>query len=362
MGTCSLGIVQIHPTRLCNLQCLHCYTESGPEARGWLTAQACEEALASARQLGFQYVSISGGEPLLWRDLVPLLRGAKGLGYVTSLTTNGTLLRDRLVESLAPHVDRVAISVDGPPQAHDELRGAGAFTRLEAGMAALRRAGVPFGLVFTLTQYNCHHFDWLLAFAADNGAMSIQVHPLEMAGRARATLDGAAPSMSELLMSLWNLARLGRCEPYAGVKLRFDATTVAAIRAEVEGLFTCTGPECAPQVLSPLIIEPSGRIVPLVYGMPQSLELGRLGDGDLQALVRRWFSERLGGFTALCRQALATLASMPPHQLVNWPALVHACAEEQRCPVGIQSSPRPRPPSPSRQEHASLPSAEPGGR
>jgi hypothetical protein len=140
----------------------------------------------------------------------------------------------------------------------------------------------------------------------------------------------AAPSEDEILASLWNLARLGRSERYSNLRLRFDATTVAAARAEVESLLTCTEPSTAPQVLNPLIIEPSGRIVPLVFGMPRSLELGQLGDGSLETLTRQWYSERLGGFVALCRRALDAVASMAPDRLINWPALVRACAEEQQ--------------------------------
>lgn len=56
-------IVQVHPTRLCNLRCLHCYSASGPEVRGELEVGFLCDALAGASALGYTAMTLSGGEP-----------------------------------------------------------------------------------------------------------------------------------------------------------------------------------------------------------------------------------------------------------------------------------------------------------
>jgi len=54
-------LVQIQPTRRCNLRCQHCYSQSGPEQREDLQYQPLETFLVQARDLGYNYVGVSGG-------------------------------------------------------------------------------------------------------------------------------------------------------------------------------------------------------------------------------------------------------------------------------------------------------------
>ena len=54
------GILQIHPTRRCNLRCLHCYSSSGPEEHEELAADLVAGAIEDAARLGFTVVSGRG--------------------------------------------------------------------------------------------------------------------------------------------------------------------------------------------------------------------------------------------------------------------------------------------------------------
>src|SRR5207247_6122164 len=85
-------IVQVHPPLTGNLRCTHCYSASGPNLRGELDLGLLKTALTDAAALGYQAVAVSGGEPLAYRSLVPLLEHARGIGLRTLVTTNGTLL------------------------------------------------------------------------------------------------------------------------------------------------------------------------------------------------------------------------------------------------------------------------------
>ena len=182
-------ILQVHPTLLCNLLCEHCYSSSGPSVRVELDLETVCSAVSDARELGFDVLSVSGGEPFLYRGLPELLAHARSLGMQTTVTTNGTVLTPARLDGVEGLLDGMAISVDGPPDVHDELRGAtGAFDRMSDGLARVRERGIPFGIIHTLTARSWPHLPWVATFAAHNGAALLQVHPLELTGRAASQL------------------------------------------------------------------------------------------------------------------------------------------------------------------------------
>ncbi|HEX5263022.1 MAG TPA: radical SAM protein, partial [Phenylobacterium sp.] len=117
----AIKVVQIHPTLRCNLRCQHCYSTSGPELTGGLAIEDLERLLGEIAAEGFNAVSVSGGEPLMYEPLPRLLRSAGALGLVTSVTTNGLLLTHRRLAEIAPHVGLLAVSVDGEPESHNRL-------------------------------------------------------------------------------------------------------------------------------------------------------------------------------------------------------------------------------------------------
>ena len=103
----------------CNLACAHC----GVSNRGLpdLTWQEVRTGLATLRGMGIRLLYIEGGEPTLWRDgeyrLPDLVRLARRLGFVfIALYTNGTM-------GIPPDVDVVFVSLDGPREVNDAIRG-----------------------------------------------------------------------------------------------------------------------------------------------------------------------------------------------------------------------------------------------
>src|SRR5262245_37304000 len=97
-------IVQFHPTRRCNLRCLHCYSMSSPDEPDVLMLETLADAITDAHSQGYSVAGFSGGEPILYRDLVQLLRLSKDLGMRTTVTSNGMLLTKSRLEKLAGYV------------------------------------------------------------------------------------------------------------------------------------------------------------------------------------------------------------------------------------------------------------------
>ena len=90
-ATGAYPVLQLHPTRRCNLACAHCYTSSGPSVREALDPELARAAVVAAAALGYRQLAVSGGEPLLYPALPGVLAAARAGGLVTTLTTNGLL-------------------------------------------------------------------------------------------------------------------------------------------------------------------------------------------------------------------------------------------------------------------------------
>ncbi|BBO82271.1 radical SAM protein [Desulfosarcina ovata] len=113
-----MRVIEIHPTHRCNLKCLHCYSAGHSNSAEDLIPEDIEGFFREAAELGYNFVGVSGGEPLLWDGLYAFLHDVRELGFSTAITTNGTLIDESSVKQLRDHVGLVSVSVDGPPEQH----------------------------------------------------------------------------------------------------------------------------------------------------------------------------------------------------------------------------------------------------
>ena len=302
-------VVQLHPTRRCNLRCRHCYSGSGPEVREALALPLLIDALADLRDEGYSVVSLSGGEPLLYGELFDLLAGAKRLGLKTTLTSNGMLLTRDKLGRLKDDLDLLAISLDGRPESHNRMRAhARAFDVMHSRLDALRDSGIPFGFIFTLTQHNLDELEWVMRYAKEQGASLLQIHPLESIGRAAAEMDHAVPDGIEATMTFLEAARLQQ-QTGDGLRLQIDLSHRQSLRqnpakfyaddARLEDAWSKDVPLST--LISPLVVESDGTVVPLQYGFSRDYSLGSLHDARLAVLAARWKAQTLPRFRELCR-------------------------------------------------------------
>jgi MoaA/NifB/PqqE/SkfB family radical SAM enzyme len=322
-------VLQVHPTRLCNIACAHCYSSSGPNVREELPLELLATCLEDAAQLGYRQLAVSGGEPLLYRPLAELLARARDLEMVTTMTSNGMLATAARWAPVAPFLDVVAISIDGRPSEHDAIRcRQGAFARTVANLEVVRRSGVPFGFIFTHTQHNVDSVEFVVRLAAENGARSVQVHPLTLHGRAAKTLSTARPDAVELLTALIEASRLGR---ELGVVVHVDAVTVDQL-VEYRGHFVPETPvEELVDVAPTLVVDADGSVVPLTHEVSESLRLGSLKDERLTSLARNWLRAGQGDvLAAACERTWAELAKLVPPMAAYWYDEVAARTKNRR--------------------------------
>ena len=176
-------------TRRCNLECIHCYASASP--RDFAKELSTDQALATLddmKQAGVLHIIFSGGEPTMREDLDILAGRAKELGFMTSLSSNGTLIGDKQADMIKNvGFDYVGISLDGMKEAHDEVRGAvGSFDSAVAGLFRLKERKIRCGARFTLTKKNIVDLPKMFRFVEDNDINKLYLSHLVYSGRGSA--------------------------------------------------------------------------------------------------------------------------------------------------------------------------------
>jgi MoaA/NifB/PqqE/SkfB family radical SAM enzyme len=111
-------------THACNFRCLMCAFGRGTKPEGELETEEIFDIIRQYREMGLEYCTFSGGEPLLRKDLVQLVAEAKRCGFPNiQVTTNGSLLTEkRARELLDAGMNRISVSIDGYGETHEVQR------------------------------------------------------------------------------------------------------------------------------------------------------------------------------------------------------------------------------------------------
>jgi MoaA/NifB/PqqE/SkfB family radical SAM enzyme len=159
----------VETTHRCNLACAFCdKAEADAPIMATDRALALLDDLASAGTLS---VCFDGGEPLTHPAFGDLVRRAKSHGMRVAVSTNGTLIADRLDDLAA--VDVLKVSLDGPPDVHDLGRAPGSYARTLAGARAARARGLEVALRMVLAAHNTAHWPHVLETAEALGASAL---------------------------------------------------------------------------------------------------------------------------------------------------------------------------------------------
>ncbi len=178
--------VLIEVTRRCNLRCLHCYARSGDTGSEEMETEEMKSLLEDLVDSGVNYFVISGGEPLVRKDLFELLEHVARLGAEASLLTNATLIdRERAARLRDLGVLKVEANLDSArPEVYDRFRGVpGAFEMTVRGVRALVEEGVPTRLNVTVTRMNVGELEDIVEAAVELGVREVAFVELKPSGR-----------------------------------------------------------------------------------------------------------------------------------------------------------------------------------
>jgi len=305
-------IVSWNLTRLCNLACGHCYLDAvqrRSEATDELGTGEALDVLGQLAELapGAMLV-LTGGEPLMRKDLPELVRRSAQLGLMPVIGSNGIMLDGKRAAGLrALGAAGVGISLDAATAGfHDRLRGLpGAWEGARRGMQAAREAGQALLVQTTLFEENRHELAAIADIAESAGAMALNFFFLVCVGRGVTQTDLTPAQYEETLSGIArlqcerpNLMIRARCAPYLrrllGLRGRDSAAGYAAwssaclagrsyLRITPQGLVT----PCPyiPQVLGDVTATPLREIWerhPLLTRLRTELPMGKCGACDFR--------------------------------------------------------------------------------
>lgn len=163
--------VAILLTFACNLRCPYCDFPAR-KARP-MTREQLLGLVGSLARAGTVRYSLSGGEPMLREELGDVLREIRRLGGISSVTTNATLVHERLELLDAAHY--VLTTIEGDEAVHDRIRGNGMYRRTVEGLDLIKKTypRIKLGLITALNKRNVHAVDATLELAR---ALGCRVH------------------------------------------------------------------------------------------------------------------------------------------------------------------------------------------
>lgn len=173
-------------TRRCNLKCLHCYAHArNIPFDNELTTMEGKKLIDDLAGFGVPVLLISGGEPLVRKDLPELAAYAVEKGMRAVISTNGTLITAQMANTLKKiGLSYVGISLDGMEEINDSFRGVkGAFRSALKGIENCKKAGIKVGLRFTINKINVDEIPDLFKLIEENDIPRICFYHLVYAGR-----------------------------------------------------------------------------------------------------------------------------------------------------------------------------------
>ena len=193
--TSTLRLIAWEVTRRCNLSCVHCRAAAENHVyKNELDTTACFSLLEQIKQVGEPIIILTGGEPLLRKDIFDIASHGTKIGLRMVMAPNGTLItREKAVKMKESGIKRISISLDGSTkQSHDRFRGVdGAFNGAMNGIKMAKTAGIPFQINTTITKTNLKEIPKILSLAEDLGAVAHHIFLLVPTGRGKYIVDQA---------------------------------------------------------------------------------------------------------------------------------------------------------------------------
>lgn len=273
-------------TNACNSRCRHCYNHGGQNGQrnclgAEMSADECREMLTALREAGVFRIVFSGGEPLVRKDILELIRTARGLGFQVVLYTNGLAVDEECANSLSKlGLVSVAVSAYGARAAtHDGITGIrGSFDKSMNALRLLTERGVHTVMKCVALHSNVAELDALRELGgkvAEHTLVNYVFYPgLDGGGE----INGQMMRMSEIVA----LSMDPRSELHA------EKSSRQLCRYEPGRDHVCT------RVLRSLYVNPQGDVFPCIAipcsggkwrDVVRSMEQGRI---DMPDVLKYW--------------------------------------------------------------------------
>ncbi len=302
-------------TNRCNLRCKHCYQNSDKSALA--DELTLDEKFAVIDQMGAAYMpmlALSGGEPTMSDDLLPIIRRAKQYKMHTTIATNGTTMTEKLAgDLLEAGLRYVEISLDSTdPARHDAFRGVPGMWEKSVRGAKIVAAteGLRLGIAMCVHRGNYAEVRDMIEFAISVGAGCFAHFNFIPVGRGLEMVSGdITPTQREELLGLLNeymqsgrigilstAPQLGRvCLMGAPIDTGRTACSHAGSGSGVKARVVAKYLGGCGAGRTYVCIEPNGDVTPCVY-LPHRV-MGNLREGNIVDIFRNGYYDLLNDRT-----------------------------------------------------------------
>lgn len=150
----------------CNSRCEYCdyWKTSWPE----LGTDGAITVIKRIAGSGAKMLDLSGGEPTLRNDIGDLVVLSHDLGLFTTMNTNGLAMRNDMMSKFRAGLEAVTISLDGPEEVHDKVRGIpGGYKKALQSINEYRKSGIRTGISTVLSMQNRGKLHAMLSDVSD---------------------------------------------------------------------------------------------------------------------------------------------------------------------------------------------------
>lgn len=158
--------VYLNVTYRCPNACVYCnYPNLTKGKDKELTTEQTLTLIDEMAEAGTKKLQITGGEPFLRQDLGAIVSHAKQRGIFVGISASGPYIAKRVDE--VKDVDIIFISLDGPEEVHDSIRGKGSYSRATEAIDALQEAGIKVWTTMVVNKRNRDSIDYVIEHAKD---------------------------------------------------------------------------------------------------------------------------------------------------------------------------------------------------
>ena len=211
-------------TGRCNLNCIHCYANMYRSERELSTTEVLK-IVKDATDAGVEHIHYTGGEPLLRRDMIQILKETIDLGLYATLFTNLTIINQDIARELSRLGIVIYTSLDGHNrELYEAHRGRGTWDRFLKGFNLIKEEGLHIHVNISITEINWNYVGSIISKAIEIGAESVSIIPAMPSGNAMRNnvyvkpehfikaLEDANAKAKELGITIWVW-----CAPFVGV-------------------------------------------------------------------------------------------------------------------------------------------------
>ncbi|MEM3405954.1 MAG: radical SAM protein [Candidatus Pacearchaeota archaeon] len=170
-------------TTKCNLNCKHCLINYKPKKE--LSTKECFLVIDLLKKLGCKQINFTGGEALIKKNFLKILKYSYERGIVNNLFTNGTQINSKNIIFLKKYINYIGVSIEGMKEENDFIRGKNSYNKVKRTLVLLNKEKIPFGIYMTLNKKNILNLKKILKKIVKYNPKNISLNELVFRGKAK---------------------------------------------------------------------------------------------------------------------------------------------------------------------------------